>query len=802
MSLSPRWRKVASDLIAHKFRTVLVVLSIAVGVFAIAIVMGGRGVLLREFDEDYASSRPPDAEFYTTDFGNGLVRDVRNQRDVRFAEGRRRLSLRFTAHASPSGSTAGWDSITLWALPSFDRIDVGRLSREEGEAWPPGPGEIVLERSALQAAKYEVGDVLTVGTSTGERTTLRIVGFAHDINAFPTKFTGAVIGYVSMGALTALDEPQNYNYLATAFSAERLTRTAASKIAAGLRDNVIEVAGVRVFGTQVPEPGSHFLGDIFKAVSLLLLALGVLSLGLSAFLVINTISSLMAQQIRQVGIMKAIGGRSAQVMGMYLAMVAVYGVLAVAVGLPAGWVAGRWFIAYAAGILNFKVSSYITPLYVIGIEVAVGLLLPVLAAIVPVRAGSRITVVKALNSTGLSSADFGHGLIDRALGLVRGLPRPIALSLRNTFLRKGRLLLTLATLTLASAVVMATLSVRTSILLTVEDIGKWWRYDAQASFAMPVDAVGAERVAAQVNGVSGVESWVESNASIVRDDGSENESLSVTGLPPETRFINPTLVAGRWLRPGDTNAIVVNTDVVKDEPQARVGKRVTLKIRGDERDYRIVGVVSGQLMGSVAFIDKAYLDAVTQMNGGITRLLVTTDSHSAQAQETAATDLERRLDGAGTPSTGSETQIGMRDRLASQLGILVTFLVIMAALLALVGVIGLTGTMTINVLESFREIGVMRAIGASHGSIFGIFITEGVVIGLMAWGIGAVASWPISLLLTRGLSAAMNVPLSYTFSFAGVGIWLASVLVIAVVASLLPSWRASQVSVRDAISYE
>ena len=59
----------------------------------------------------------------------------------------------------------------------------------------------------------------------------------------------------------------------------------------------------------MPKPGSHFLGDIFKAVSLLLLALGVMSLALSGFLVVTTISALMAQQIKQVGIMKAVGGR-------------------------------------------------------------------------------------------------------------------------------------------------------------------------------------------------------------------------------------------------------------------------------------------------------------------------------------------------------------------------------------------------------------------------------------------------------------------------------------------------------------
>ena len=800
--LSPRWRKVLSDLTSNKSRTALVVLSIAVGVFAIAVVMGGRGVLLREFDEDYAASGPPDAEYATSDFSEGQLHEVQRQPEILLAEARRRLSLRFTTAETPAASTAGWSTIRLWALPSFEEMQISRVTPEKGAEWPPPPGVVILERSALQADDYKVNDVLTVETAAGDRVGLRVGGFAHDINAFPTTFTGTVIGYVSMDALTDLDEPTDFNDLSVIFAAEDLTRAKASRLAADLRDDVLVPMGVQVYNMSVPKPGSHFLGDIFKAVSLLLLALGVLSLALSAFLVINTISAIMAQQVRQVGIMKAVGGRSSQIMTMYLTLVGVYGLLAVVVALPLGWLAGRWFITYAANMLNFRVTSFVPPPYVITLEIAVGLLVPLLAALVPVRLGSRVSVVKALNASGISATTFGHGVIDRILGIVRGLPRPVALSLRNTFLRKGRLVLTLFTLTLASAVVMGTLSVRASILQTITDIGAWWNYDAQVSFARPKPAEEIERIAREVPGVTDVETWVESGVSYQRDDGSENESIFAIGLPPDTRFITPTLVSGRWLEKGDTDAIVVNTDISKDEAQMRVGNKVRLKIFGDERDYRVVGIVSGQLMGPTVFMDKSQLDSVTQSAGGITRLLVTTEAHTAAMQDTAATELERRLDEADMAPTGSETQLGMRERLSSELSILVTFLVIMAALLAAVGVIGLTGTMTINVLESVREIGVMRAIGASHRSIFGIFITEGVVVGLMAWGLGAIASWPISLLLTNALSGAMNLPLSYVFSFAGVGIWFVSVLVIAVVASLLPSWRASQVSVRDAIAYE
>ena len=800
MPLPPRWHKVIRDLTSHKLRTLLVVLSIAVGIFAVGVVLGGRGVLTREFDTDFQSSSAPSAEFFTTDFEAGLVRDIGSRSDVKAAEARRTELVRYSADALPTTSTAGWSTMQVLALPSFDAIKVQKLIREEGVSWPPAAGEIVLEKSVLQVEKFSIGETITVETQAGARAQLRVVGFAHDINSVPTMFSDMVVGYTSMGTLPLIKQPKLFNYLALRLDTG-LSQAAASRIAIHVRDHELASAGVQALSTNVPKPGSHFLGDIFKAVSLLLLAMGVLALGLSGFLVVTTVSAIMAQQIRQIGIMKAVGGRWYQVQSMYLVMVTIYGVLAVIVGVPLTLWTGRWFIQYAARLMNFRIVDYTPPAYVIALEIAVGLLVPVLAAIIPVRRGARTSVVAAFTATGMSP-DFGHGLLDRALGLIRGLPRPVALSLRNTFLRKGRLALTLTTLILASAVVMSVLSVRASTLQTVEDIGAFWVYDTQVYFGAPQPGTELEREAGRVDGVTEVETRLGATASAKRQDGSENQGIFAVGLPADSTFVNPTITAGRWLRRGDTDGIVINADVVKDQPNLHVGSTLRLTIRGDERDWKVVGLVSGQMHGAIIFFERSALDSAIGANGAVTRLLVKTAEHTDVAQQRVADDLEDRLDEAGFSASGGETQSAWKSAIANQLGILVTFLVIMASILSVVGVIGLTGTMTINVLESTREIGVMRSIGASHGSIFGIFITEGVVIALMAWAAGAVLSWPLSVWLVNALGTAMAVPLTYRFSWGGVVLWLVAVIVIAVFSSLLPAWNASRVSVRDAISYE
>jgi len=808
VALSPRWRKVTRDLFAHKLRTALVVASIAVGIFAILVVMGGRGILIAAFDTNFPKSNPSTAVLVTSGFDQMLVDRVSRSAGVAEAEGRRSASVRYrlgdvTGKTDPPSQFTQAQSPTSISLQAAKDWTTSRLEKvfPQSGTWPPARGEVVLEMSDTQVSSLAIGDVITVDTTGGDRRLLRVAGFAHDINSFPAMFVGHITGYVSIDTMADLGIEPGMDQLLIKLDATGLTRAGASRIVSKIRDDVIAPTGVVTYNTYVPEPGSHRLGDIFKAVSILLLVLGAMALALSGFLVVNTVSALLTQQTRQLGIMKAIGGRARQIGAMYLALVAIYGVMAIAVGLPLGAYWASWFANFAGGLLDFGPAATLPPAYTVALAVAVGFLVPLIAALLPITRGTRTSVVTALNATGMSGANFGHGIIDRLLGRLRGLPRPVALSLRNTFLRKGRLAMTLTTLVLASAVVMSVGSVRASILQTVTDVATWWNYDSEVNFAAPVSARMAEREAAKVKEVTASEGWLVSGATLRRGDGSENTQLAMIALPPDTSFITPYLVNGRWLTATDTDGVVVNTDVVKGE-NLSIGDRVTLKVHGDDHVFRVVGVVRGQLMGPVFFANRTYIEGLFGLQGSITRLLVRSTDHSTTGQLATATRLEQRFTDIGLLVAGIQGQSQMSENFANELGIMVTFLIIMAVILAAVGVIGLSGTMIINVLESTREIGVMRAIGASHASIYQVFVTEGVVIGLLSWAGGVVLSIPMSYGLVTLLGSAIGVPLSFAFSWEAVIGWLLIVTAISAVASLLPAFNASQVSVRDAIAYE
>jgi putative ABC transport system permease protein len=130
-------------------------------------------------------------------------------------------------------------------------------------------------------------------------------------------------------------------------------------------------------------------------------------------------------------------------------------------------------------------------------------------------------------------------------------------------------------------------------------------------------------------------------------------------------------------------------------------------------------------------------------------------------------------------------------------------MMVMAILIAIVGGLGLAGTMSINVMERTREIGVMRAIGASNGNIQSIVIIEGMVVGLISWLIAIVFSIPITNILCYGVGASiLTAPMPPVYDVNGSLTWLAGTLLIATIASTLPARHASRLTVKDTLAYE
>ncbi len=793
--LSTRWYKVLRDLWANKTRTILVVLSIAVGVFAVGMIGGSNEIMSNDLNESYATANPASATLYVEPFDDELVQTVRGMREIGEAEGRSSTSVRVKV------GTDQWRKVDLFAIADYDNIRVNKFSPESG-TWPPAKGEVLLERTSLTFLNLKIGDTLVVETSTGKQRELRVAGTVHDLNLPPSNFMGQGFGYVNFDTMETLGQPNSLNQLNILVAQNALDKKHVQEVVNKVRDKV-QKGGKTVNSAWVPDPGVHPMSSALQAFSLLLDAMGLLSLLLSGFLVINTINALLAQQVRQIGVMKAVGARQGQVVGIYLATVMLFGLLALAIGVPLGWLGARTMGAYTAGLMNIDVASIDLNPQVAMIQVAVGLFVPLLAAAYPILSGTRVSVREAISDYGVGNGQYGNGLIDHLLGRVRGVPRPLLLSVRNTFRRKGRLLLTLATLTLAGAVFISVFSVNDSALSSLDEAFQYFNFDVEVGFNRTYRVEQVEQVAMSVPDVLRVESLRITNARRMRDDGSDGVNTPVFAPSPGTNMIQPTLLQGRWLLPEDENALVINTDVLKEEPDIKVGDEIVLKIGDRESTWKVVGLVKGVMSGRMAFTNFDYLNLVTRDVGHAGRLWVQTKSHGDAYQAQVAKSLEEAFKSNRVQVSSAMTTGNSRKTSESNFLILVVFLLIMAALMAVVGGLGLMGTMSLNVLERRREIGVMRAVGAPNGAIRQIVLLEGIAIGVLSWLVGVVVSLPLGKPLSDSIGTAFaGAPLNYTFSTTGTLIWLGAVVIISTLACLAPTISATRLSVREVLAYE
>jgi putative ABC transport system permease protein len=590
----------------------------------------------------------------------------------------------------------------------------------------------------------------------------------HDPGQCPATICSTGYGYISLDTAEWLGQPRDFNQLNIVVAEQQLD-TDHIKAIAGQVQNKIEKSGRLVFGTDIPVPGKHPVDSFIQPLILLLGVIGFFALLLSGFLVINTIGALLTQQTRQIGVMKSIGARSRDIVGMYLVTVLAFGILSLFVSVPLG-VLGAWGLSnFFAGLFNFDITSVSVPPMVLALQVTAGLLVPLLAALAPVLTGTRITVREAISGYGLGKGRFGKGRIDRLIERVRFMSRPMLLALRNTFRRKGRLALTLSTLTIAGVIFMAVMSVRESLNLTLEDIFAYYDYDVGVTMSRPYRTAVLDE-ALRVPGVVGVEYWSSYGAQrLLADDRVSTNSFSILSLPAQTEIFKPKMQAGRWLMPEDEPAVVVNTEFLKKEPDVKLGDQIRIKVAGKKTTLRVIGIADILFDQPSVYVNQPYFSRVVGEVGTSSQAQVLTEHHDGASQAQVAKVIEERFKRQGLELASTQTLTQLHANSSVGINLIVVFLLIMAVLLAVVGGLGLMGTMSINVLERTREIGVMRAIGATDAAVLRIVMVEGILIGMLSWFIGALLALPMSKLMNDGVGVAFEAPgLSFTFSTLGV----------------------------------
>lgn len=794
--MKPRWRKIFADLWGNVARFVLVTLSLVVGLFAVGMIVGGYVTTLEDMQTGFRAINPAEIRVITDPFDENLVERIRRLDGVAQVEGERLLQLQMQ---SAGGE---WKNLVIRVLPDNGR-DINQVELLEGRM--PESRELLLD--VHREIEHRTGDMVTIQTPAGLEREMRLAGKVRDqtIGVVGTSyFVAPTYGYITFDTLPWLQQERQYSVLLVRVEAE-LTDAAFSN----LKDDVtrtIEHSGRAVASITDLTPTAHPNSGYVSAVSGLLALLGFLSVSLSGFLVFNAMAALFAQQIQYIGIMKAIGAQRKDIIRMYMAFIFVFGLLAMVIAIPASAHASAELGQFLAIRMNYDAGGVrYVPLAIV-VQVIIALILPQAAGFIPILQASKVSVQEAITTTGINAGDFGRSWFDRQVERVKSIGRPLMISLRNTFRRKGRLILTLITLSLGGAVFIATFNVRASLADYIDQVANYMLADINIEFDRPYRISRISQLILSVDGVAGIEPRGATSAQLLDDDDRPAESVEMLGAPTDSDLIEPILLGGRWIIPGDTNAIVLNEGFVARYPELDVGDTITLRVNRRDIDWIVVGFF--QFIGSDYFLAYVPLDHLNEVTGNLNRATnfqaIASPEIMTQGLED---DLARRIDDVlrerGFSVRNTTTSASIREDATLGLDTLTIFLLIMSGLIALVGSISLTGTMSMNVLERTREIGVMRAIGATDHQVMRLILVEGVIIGLISWVFGVLLAFPISTLMSSIINYSIfGVPGEFVFTVTGFIIWLGIVILLSVIASLIPANNAARLTIREVLAYE
>lgn len=799
--MSVIWAKVWFDLWHRKSRTILAVLSIAAGVFAIGAMFGMSDQMLTGMDAAHRAVNPTHIQFAF----NALVdRDtILALKSVPGVAGVQPFSQNIVRYkVAPD---APWKQGAVLALDDFDEQKYELVQLKDGR-WPK-KDDIGIERLAAQFLEKDIGDTIIFKINDMERE-LPISGKIRHPFVPPPMFFDLAFFFMDPQGMERLGIPAGM-FNAAYLQVTPYSEAHAKEVATDVKDRLAK-QNIGIAQTQYEDPDKHWGRAFMEGFVLVMQLLAVISLLMSVVLVYNTVNALVTQQTDQIGILKAIGGKSTTIVQVYLTGVFVYGLLALLIALPLGALLAFGITQYFLNLFNIDYDQFRVSSDAIIFQVISALAVPLLAGVLPVLGGARLTVREAIASYGLG-ADFGSNWLDRMVERIgaRFLPSHYATSLGNMFRRKGRLFLTQFVLIAAGTMFLMVMSLSSSIGLTLDKIYERRKFDATVELARPQNIERMVETAKAIPGVEKIEVRYVHSANVLVGGRLTREAgvgSTVEGVPPGSDFLIPFMVGGRWLQPGDGNVIVTTKELAK-KSGVTVGDTITLNL-GElgKSDWQIIGlydpVFAGGFNADIAYVPQDSLFIATQRLSRGGTLYVRTSTHDAASVAAVTAQLKELFESRGVKVTISLTEPEARTSNEAQFGIVTSMMLALAIIVAIVGGIALMGTLSISVVERTKEIGVLRAVGARSRTIMSMFVMEGALQGLFSWLIAV----PLSLLVSPPLADALgqtmfNASLSYKFNAAAIVSWLIIILVISVLASIIPSRNATRISVRDSLAY-
>ncbi|MGD8402473.1 MAG: ABC transporter permease [Anaerolineales bacterium] len=796
------WHKIWFDLWHNKTRTLLAILSIAAGVFAVGAIFGMSDMLLANMDNSHHAVLPTHINVALSEaVDRNIILNLREIPGVEDVEPYNSVSVQYKLHPQDE-----WRQGVIQMRDNYDAQKYELVQLRDGH-WPKGKNEISIERMAAQFLKIGIGDSVIFKIDEKERV-IPVTGLIRHPFVPPPQFQDLAFYFMDSAGMERLGIPvgkfSSFYVRVTPYSSDH-----SKEVATAIKEKLSK-QDIRISGFVYEDPDKHWGRTFFDGITQVQELLAVICVIMSAILVYNTLSNLITQQTDQIGILKAIGGKTRTIFSIYLFSTLIYGALAFLIALPLGAITAFFLSKSLLNLFNIDFDQFQYSNRAVTFQALSALAAPLLAGLPPILKGAGLTVREAIASYGLGS-DYRSSWLDRLVEKIgqRWLPSYYAQSLGNMFRHKGRLLMTQLVLVAAGSSFLMIMSLNSSIILTLDNFFRRQDYESTLYFDRNQRADRVRIFAQSVPGVEQVELRLIQGANMYVEGQLVKEAgigANIKGIAEGSDFFKPLIVSGRWLAPGDGSAIVISRDT-SQKNDIQVGDTVTLNLGEMGKDeWLVVGTYEPVFVGTfnmeTMYAPAEALYKTSKKHDQGSELLIRTTSTEGEFTSKVTENLKDLFESHSMRVVDSQTQAALRTTNEWQFSIVTSMLLALSVIVALVGGIALMGALSIGVIERTKEIGVLRAIGARSPIILGIFVMEGIFQGCLSW----LVSIPVSYLASPSVASALGhalfgATLDYQYNWSAVIIWLGIIVIVSAIASFFPARGATRISVRDSLAY-
>lgn len=790
--MNMKLRKVIGDLRVNPGRIVLVIFALVIGLWGVGSILVSYTILSRDLNENFVRTNPLHAAISSKDFNRLDLAALRNRPEIDKAEFRDFATLRIETHPDE------WIPLWLFGVEDFNNFKLARIFDQKGNGGPivPEDGAMLVERDGLRFSDLKAGNPARI--RAGSRVVkVPVSGIAFDPAQAPGTQDHLIYAYVNKKTYSGITGEAANQRLIIRFKnvkSKQEVQTAADGLV-----SYFKTLGIEVDTVKIPKFMEHPHQWQLNTLLFMEGSIGFLAFFLGAVLVSQLIAAILAKQIRQIGILKAIGASRFQVFQIYLTMVLVLGVVSGVVAIPLAVKFGYFYAYFVADILNFEVLTTSLPHHMYIYLVASSLLLPILLSLPAILKGTRIPVRDALSDYGIQQ-DAGAKKSNVTHKLP--LPRNLVLAFENTMRRKKRLAITVAAMALGVAIFNTGFNVQQSLKDLLSDVNNSMKHDVQVVLINQIPKEEALKHFSGIENISRVETWNGGRGGMQSMVVSTDAGVGIIALPYNSDLLAFRSIKGRWLSGPTEHEIVMNQEaaVLYDNPA--IGSYQTLSVRGKQLNAKLVGIVD-ELEKPKIYMAQEQYDALANPNHYVNSLMFVAKDKSYDKVIALKRDIEKAIEPSNLQVLYVMMQAERVKIIYDHLKIIFVTIVFFALLVLVVSAIGMASATSINIMERTREIGVLRAIGATPKIIYSLFVAEGMIVSVISIFLGLLLSYPLSIVASKFFGNLMlEVELRYSFSRIGFVITLIATLIFGWIASRIPAQRAVSVSTREALAYE